>query len=71
MNTKWKTLMVQAIRECYPDDGDNGAKDKTLQRFSELMVKECADAAFDFWCGPDSEEKSAYDHILKHFGIEQ
>lgn len=42
MNERFKELMVQAIRECRPDDMDNGAKDKTLQRFAELIVKECA-----------------------------
>ena len=42
-----------------------------LKKFAELIVKECADEAFDFWCGPDGEENSAHDHILKHFGVEQ
>lgn len=38
MDEHFKTLLVQAIREIGPDDQDRGAKDATLQRYSELLV---------------------------------
>lgn len=68
MNTKWKLLLVQAIRECGPDDDDNGAKDKTLQRFAELMVKECL-FKIEVW---EQDSRNHVSYLLKqHFGIEQ
>lgn len=42
MNERIKELLVQAIREVGPDDADRGAKEKTLERFAELLVRECA-----------------------------
>jgi hypothetical protein len=41
MNERIQELSEQAIKEVGPDDDDNGAKEKTLERFAELIVKEC------------------------------
>jgi hypothetical protein len=43
MKARFEKLMRQAIAECKPDD--NPSKDRTLQRFAELIVKDCIDVA--------------------------
>lgn len=45
--------------------------DSFCEKFAELIVKECASEAFEYWCGPDGEGNSAEDHILAHFGVGQ
>lgn len=41
------------------------------QEFAELIVRECAKEAFEFWCYQvDCSEESAQSHIKKHFGVE-
>jgi hypothetical protein len=42
MHPRIKELLIQAIREVGPDDADRGAKEKTLEKFAELVVRECA-----------------------------
>jgi hypothetical protein len=40
------------------------------KKFAELIVRECAKEAFEFWCNQvDPNEESAQSHILKHFGV--
>ena len=40
------------------------------EKFAELIVKECAKEAFEFWGNQvDCSEESAQSHILKHFGV--
>jgi hypothetical protein len=41
MNKQIKELLVKAIKEVGPDDADRGAKEKTLEKFAELIVREC------------------------------
>ncbi len=43
MKGRLDELMRQAIAECKPDD--NLSKDRTLQRFAELIIAECAEVA--------------------------
>ena len=59
MNDKFYELMRQAIEECRPDD--HPSKEKTLQRYGELIVRECVDA-----CGDMTSSRN----IEEHFGIE-
>ena len=41
------------------------------EKFAELIVRECAKEAFNFWCYQvDCSDESAQSHIKKHFGIE-
>ena len=40
-----------------------------VERFAELLVRECAKVSFDQWC-ENGEEESAENAILKHFGVE-
>lgn len=40
-----------------------------MQKFAELIVRKCADVAFDDWCEGTNEESSQM-AILKHFGVE-
>lgn len=39
MNEQFQKLMNQTIQECKPDD--KPSKDKTLQRFAELIIQDC------------------------------
>ena len=42
------------------------------KKFAELIVRECAKEAFEFWCNQlDCNEDSAQSHIKKHFGVEE
>jgi hypothetical protein len=41
VNERIKELLVKAIKEVGPDDDDNGAKEKTLEKFAELLLLEC------------------------------
>ena len=43
-----------------------------MQKFAELIVKECAKEAFNFWCNQlHNDEESAQSHIKKHFGVKE
>lgn len=44
MNERIKALLVRAIKEIGPDDADKGAKEKTLEKFAELIIKRCIEA---------------------------
>jgi hypothetical protein len=49
-----------------PDNWDELLRAK----FAELLVRECAQEAFEFWCQQrDEAEESARSHILNHFGF--
>ena len=42
MNEIFKECLIRAVREIGPaDTDDNPTKEKTLQRYGELVVKEC------------------------------
>ena len=77
MNDKIKELAKQAGLMCLYDYGPEedphamvvGQKDMEL--FAELIVRECAAEASEWWCSPNGDENSAYLHILEHFGVEQ
>lgn len=69
MTDPFKKLIIQAIQECEPDD--RPSKDRTLQRFGELIVRECMREA-----GLPLSADGKYDHLLpsqmiaKHFAME-
>ena len=42
---------------------------EAFEKFAELLVRECAQIAFDDWCEGDSGESSAL-AIAKRFGVE-
>lgn len=49
-----------------------GGTNQSMEKFAELIVRECAKEAFNFWCyQDDSNDESAQSHIKKHFGIEE
>lgn len=50
MNERIKALLVRAIKEIGPDDADKGAKEKTLEKFAELIIEKCLKA-----CGRANE----------------
>ena len=41
-----------------------------VEKFAELIVRECAKVAFDDWCDGTNEGSSQI-AILKHFGVEE
>ena len=49
MNERFKELLVQSINEIGPDDNDKGAKEKTLEKFAELIVKEVLKESQQVW----------------------
>ena len=64
MNERINQLAEQAG---YPDYMTYG-QDKVLERFAELIVRECAIIAFEEWQHNSTSGESA---ILKHFGVEE
>ena len=66
MNEPFNKLIIQAIKEVEPVGTVRGDKDAILQKFAELIVRECAKLI-------DAEEsQSSYGDMLKqHFGMEE
>ncbi len=66
MNKRLKELAADAG---YPDYMTYG-QDKVLERFAELIVKECAVIANKAE-NNDTEIRCMYDVITEHFGVEE
>lgn len=68
MNDKIKELAEQAGMEDYPDRGINTLYgDKEIQKFAELIIKECVDCAL--WVGNINSAQSEpirTAHAIKH-----
>jgi len=63
MNERIKEIALQAGGSHYPDVGG-----KTLEKFAELIVRECAKV---YWSIDDGELHDEYVKALKkHFGVE-
>lgn len=73
MNKRIKELAQQTDVWC--DQNHHGDKFYDIrweEKFAELIVRECAKEAFNFWCYQDDcNDESAQSHIKKHFGIEK
>jgi hypothetical protein len=78
MQGKFHELIMQAINECHPDTS-RPSKDQTLQRFAELIVKECIDIMQEqshntsmLLCNPPKSSAiwDASNAIKKKFGVE-
>jgi len=76
MHDTFRRLMEQAIEECKPDDIPT--KEKTLQRYGELIVQECLDIINDerynrtILSTNPIESGAIYDakyNIKSHFGV--
>jgi len=61
MNEQIKELLVKAMTEVGPDDTDL----KTLEKFAELIIRECANVA------ADHDAIDIYEEIREHFGVEE
>lgn len=71
MNERIKELLIQAIKEIGPDDTDNGAKEKTLMKFAELIVRECIEQIDDVINETGKNGAYlAYKRVKEHFGVE-
>ena len=68
MNEKFKLLALEA--QMGTADFDNGsyyvATPDRMQRFAELIVRECADVAF-----LEANSRKTQRAVLQHFGVEQ
>jgi len=63
--------MNERIAELEDKCWDYGRGIVNTRKFAELIVRECAHEAFEFWCNQvDCNEESAQSHIKKHFGVE-
>lgn len=85
MNKQIKDLVKQAGGIGHDDDGDELTPmlvGSGLEKFAELIVRECAKAAYKY--ASDSENYEHYDdigwdclpgdlksHIVEHFGVEE
>ena len=67
MNESFNKLIIQAIKEVEPVGTVRGDKDAILQKFAELIVRECADIGQQYADG----NYEVYNQILEHFGIEE
>ena len=70
MNELIKQFVIQAgFSETY------GLKEKErLNKFAELIVRECASAVFQMWFDDElsgSDMAAAHTKIIKHFGLEE
>jgi len=75
MNERIKQLWLDGAQSLWPRPGKctAGEYDYNLEKFAELIVRECAKVAWHHT--PDTEELE-YSHliedkILKHFGVEE
>ena len=71
MNERIEQLAKQALDE-YKATWHNEARipEAYLEKFAELIVKECAKAAGDFEYAR-LHDSLVEDHVLKHFGVEE
>lgn len=60
MNERIKELLIKAIREVGAADDDKPGKEKTLEKFAELIIRECAEVCYD--------HSNAAGGIDTHFG---
>lgn len=70
MNEKIKELMLQVGFAGYGEESGFynipvPAFDSRMERFAELIVRECAGVALNTGCGDIEDE------LLKHFGVEE
>lgn len=69
MNERIKELAKEAGYTPLPGfDFANELQEVFLKKFAELIVRECANVAFDDWCEGTNESSSEI-AILKHFNV--
>jgi hypothetical protein len=72
MNERTQELVSTARQQATSDTKDGKCFDVDLfhKKFAELIIRKCANIAFDHWCDGTNEE-SAEMSILKHFGVNE
>lgn len=72
MNQRIRELWDKAAQEAaaYPSGQNNSweTQVKFMEKFAELIVRECGKVAFDDWC-EGTNESSSQIAILKHFNV--
>jgi hypothetical protein len=70
VNERLKELLIKAIREVGAADDDKPGKEKTLEKFAELIIRECID-----WCNANARDDGTAQRIAedikKDFGVEE
>lgn len=70
MNERLENLFEQAFEYARTESSVRSNR-AIVEKFAELIVRECAKEAFNFWSNQvDSNEESAQWHIKQHFGVE-
>lgn len=68
MNEKLRQFERESKLEIFGLGAKRVPWEAALEKFAELIVKECAKEAFEFWCNQvDCNEESAQSHIEKTF----
>ena len=68
MNERFIEIAQQASADLDPEEF-MGASEVFLEKYAELIVRECGNVAFDHWY--KTNQNSAKLTILKHFGVEE
>ena len=68
MNKPFNKLIIQAIKEVEPVGTVRGDKDAILQKFAELIVRECVEQIIN---RERSDGEWYQDDIFKHFGVKE
>jgi hypothetical protein len=66
MNEQIKQLWAEAAKTTQSDSWEE--QTKFMERFAELIVRECADVAIDNGCGDFVDINQL---LLKHFGVKE
>ena len=68
MNERIRQLARQACITIVPEPFDNASQawNDTMEKFAELIVRECADVAF-----LEANSRKTQRAVLQHFGVEE
>jgi hypothetical protein len=72
MNKRIQELMEQAmeLKDPYALEGEFGPRELNAEKFAELIVKECAQVAFEGDLKRAIGQWGSHSDILIHFGVE-
>jgi hypothetical protein len=73
MNERIQKLAEEAGFRYIKDEGIGwaGNHNASLPRFAELIVRECADVANDWYQNHDKIHSDPMSYVLAHFGVEE
>jgi hypothetical protein len=71
MNERIKELMFDAGLNSDYVEGFDSIYSKQLEKFAELIVRECAKSANDWYQNHDKIHSDPMSYVLAHFGVEE